>query len=299
MIKNKYIILIICFVSLAFHEVSAQRGRNIERKGKVFLGLYGGVNFTLPIVTERHSIISGIESQKDYEPMFNNLGSQFGFIVSYGLTNRLSLVAQPGYYTYNFRYITSYSWQDTISNLPLDKEMHHVQNASYFTIPILLKWDFTVKKFSPYVQVGGFIDILHQSNKFISYDYTIDGLADKNQVQSTPTIGLNNHLNKVNAGVVAGVGISYNAKKVIIGLESNFRFGLVPIVNNRNRYADHTGFAAQHLDVLDQFTLANLNFQITLTFPIGGACSDGMFGRTKYSCYNNSKKIENTYEALR
>lgn len=291
--KRTTVFLLLCLSVMGF----AQRN-SVDRKNKVFLGLYGGVNFTLPIVTERHSIISGIDNEKEYEPMFNNLGSQFGFIISYGITKNLSLLFQPGYYTYNFRYITNYSWQDTVSNLPLEREMHHVQSASYFTLPVLLKWDFTVRRFTPYVQVGGFVDVLHRSSKYISYDYTIDGIANENQIQSTNEIGLNKHFNKVNAGVVGGVGISYNAKMVIIGLESNFRFGFIPVINERNRYADHTGFAAQYLDVLDNVNLANLNFQLTLTFPIGGACGNGTFGRSKYSC-NNLKlnKKEDAYVA--
>ncbi len=291
----------ICLLLFFLFSISLVAQRNtIDRKGKVFLGVYGGVNFTLPIVSERHAIVSGISNEKSYEPLFNNLGSQFGFVVSYGITKRLSLVAQPGYYSYNFRYITNYSWQDTVSNMPLDIEMHHVQNASYFTLPILLKWDFSIRRFTPYLQVGGFVDILHRSSKYISYDYTIDGLANENQIQSTQEIGLNKHLNRVNAGVVGGFGISYNAKLMIISLESNFRFGFIPIVNERNRYADHTGFAGQYLDVLDKINLANLNFQITLTFPIGGACSNGNFGRSKYSCFkNNGANLENVYETIR
>ncbi len=288
MMKQKYT-LIVCMLFCVVVQATAQTSNNVYRKYKLYVGLIGGVNFTLPEIKERHSILvptdlSGDSPyEKEYGKLYRNMGTQFGFYFSYGLTPKLSLVFQPNYQTYKLNYMTSYGWTDTVNMMDFEQEMKHVQKFSYFTLPVAVRWDFRTKRFSPYVQVGFFTEFRHRGNKTIYYDHTIDEEVDEQSANtSSSDVGITDHINKFNIGPYAGLGIAYNAPYFTIGLEGNFRYGLLDVVNNRNRYSDVTGFAAQYLDVLDQFRLANINVQMKLIFPINNAVNIHLRGRTKY-----------------
>lgn len=279
--KQKYTLIFILLFGILSSSF-AQFNKNPYRKGKFYVGLIGGINFTLPEIKERHSILVPAD-EKEYGELSKNMGNQFGFYFAYGLTPKLSLVFQPNYQSYKLNYMTSYSWTDTINAMNFEQEMKHVQRFSYFTLPIALRWDFTTKRFSPYFQVGFFAEFLHKGNKTIYHDRTIDGEVDiKKANHAASDMGITNHINKFNVGPYAGLGLAYNTPFVTIGIESNFRYGLLDVVNNRNRYSDATGFAAQYLDVLDQFKLANINVQMKVIFPINNAVKIHLTGRPKY-----------------
>lgn len=288
MIKQKHILVVVLLLC-AVTELAAQKSNNVYRKRKLYIGLTGGVNFTLAEIKERHTVLVSVDAsddavyEKEYGKLSKNMGTQFGFYFSYGLTPRLSLVFQPNYQTYRLDYMTDYAWTDTINAMNFEQEMKHVQKFSYFTLPVALRWDFRTKRFSPYMQVGFFAELRHRGNKTIYYDHVIDGEVDeKSANNSASDMGITNYINAVNVGPYAGLGIAYNATYFTIGLEGNFRYGLLDVVNNRNRYSDETGFAAQYLDVLDQFRLMNVNVQMKLIFPINNVVKINLPGRAKY-----------------
>lgn len=261
---------------------------HVYRKNKVFIGIYGGVNFSLPLVTKSHSVLlsepSGdAENEKTYGPLKSNLSNQFGFYFSYGFSNHFSLVLQPGYHSYRFDYLTNYSWNDTVEQMNVAKEMKHRQTLSYFTVPVLVRWDFLKTRFTPYLQLGVYADILHKGNKTIYMDETIDGDVDHKRAQSkTASVDITDHLQKWNAGAIGGIGFSYYAKHFNIGLECNYRHGFLPIINNRNRYADLTGLTTQYLDVFDQMQLRNIHVQLHITFPVHSLPDLNILRRSKY-----------------
>jgi len=261
----------------------------VYRKNKVFIGIYGGVNFTMPEVIKSYSVINSDnqpgneKAYTEFSKLKENMSNQFGFYFTYGLSNQFSLVFKPGYHTYRFNYLTSYSWTDTVEFMNTAKEFKHRQNLSYFTLPVLIRWDLAKKRFTPFIQVGGYCDILHQANKSIFTDATIDGTVDhKNNLSETANQSISKHLKTFSAGVVGGIGLSYYAKSFTIGVECNYRYGLMNIFNDRQRFADHTGFTAEYLDVMDQIKLRNIDVQLVLTFPVHPLPDLNILRRSKY-----------------
>lgn len=287
MIVTRKLIALGVFMLVFMYPAAAQK-YSVHRKDRVFLGLYGGVNYSIPKVTEKHNVLTSISqsddnlSEKEYGKLFQNGSHQFGMYFLYSMTRRFSLVIQPAYYTYGFKYKTAYSWSDTVESMNFEREMHHNQKLSYFTLPVLVRWDMTMKQVSPYLQLGVYADFRHRANKSVSYDSTIDGELNEEPLNATADVTATDHINKFDVGLVGGAGISYFSKYFVVGLESNFRYGFLPLVNKRNRYSDLTGFTAQYFDVFDQLLMRDLNFQIKFLFPIDNLKELNILRRAKY-----------------
>lgn len=269
---------------------SAQKKYTVHRKDKIYIGLLGGMNFSSTHVVKDYSLLmttpqsstNNADAEKDYQKLFKNKGSQFGLYLSYSFSKNLSVVFEPSYQTNSFNYLTAYSWSDTVNGSDFSMEMMHQQKLSGVNLPLLVRYDFTVSQFSPYVQAGIFTNFMHQAKKTIFYDYTIDGEVDKKSADQTGEADLTNHINKANFGLSAGVGFTYFANYFAISLESNFQYGFRSMVNDKNRYADYTGFSAQYLDVLDQLKLMNLNCQLSIMFPIDNSISLGILRKGRH-----------------
>jgi len=290
-LRKKKIYTVAIFLLCA---LQAQSQVAINRARHFMIGVKGGVNFTQPVVYRSYSVLTSTpqsangDSEKQYDPLFLNPGGHFGLIVMYGVTDNLSIVFQPTYFNYNFRYHTDYSWTDTLTPGVQETRYEHVQNLYYFEFPLMARWDFTRGRFSPYLQAGGFVGVLHTSNKYIRYFNSNDAPVPEGQeLPVTPAVSLNQNINTINAGVIGGAGVCYNSKYVQIGLECNFRYGLTPITDPRNRYSDVTGFSSGYFDVLDDLSLMNLEFSLTACFPIGVG---GGENRSKPYCSFETKK---------
>ncbi|WP_341906473.1 hypothetical protein [Fluviicola taffensis] len=268
----------------------SQKKYTVHRQNKIYIGLLGGMNFSNAhvvkdyslLVTTPQSAINNEDTEKDYQKLFKNKGSQFGLYLSYSFSKNLSVVFEPSYQTNSFNYRTAYSWSDTVNGSDFSMEMMHQQKLSGVNLPLLVRWDFTVSQFSPYVQAGIFTNFKNQAKKTIFYDYAIDSEVDKKTADKTGEADMTEHINKANFGLSAGVGFTYFANYFAVSLESNFQYGFRSIVNDQNRYADYTGFSVQYLDVLDQLKLMNLNFQLTVMFPIDNSISLGILRKSRH-----------------
>lgn len=290
MIPNRILLLLPVFL-LSFHGMT-QKKYTVHRKNRIYLGISGGMNFSSAHVVKDYSLLvptpqssgnnADSEDEKDYQPLFKNKGSQFGLYFSYSFKNNLAIVFQPAYQTSSFNYRTAYSWSDTVNGSDFSMEMMHQQKLSGVNLPLSVRWDFTVSQFSPYVQAGIYANFMHQAKKTIFYDYTIDEEVDKKTADQTGEADLTEHLNKANFGISAGLGLTYFANYFAISLESNFRYGFRSIVNDKNRYADYTGFSVQYLDVMDQLKLMNLDIQLTVMFPIDNSISLGILRKGRH-----------------
>lgn len=278
---------IILLVSLLSHFSFGQR-YFVQKKGKSYFGISGGINFSLTQVTDHYSVLSAVEStddenfKKKYDKFGKNLGSQFAARFNYNFTNSVSLLIGFGYQSMTFKYFSQYSWIDTLSIQDFNREMHHIQKISYFSFPMMVRWDMTRGQLMPYVQGGLFLDFRHQAKKVIHYDNTIDGEETENQISKSQMVNITDHTRKFNMGLMGGIGISYYTKFVTFGLETNFRYGFFKVVNDKTRYADYTGFALKYLDVLDQLRLSNLNLQLTVSIPINHSVNMNILRRKNY-----------------
>lgn len=276
-------------ILLSFHGM-AQTKYTVHRKNRIYLGITGGMNFSAAHVVKDYNLLmttpqsssENANSEKDYQGLFKNKGSQFGLYFSYSFKKNLAIVFQPAYQSSSYNYRTAYSWSDTVNGADFAMEMMHQQKVSAVNLPLLVRWDFTVSQFSPYIQGGIYANFKHRAQKTIFYDYTIDEVVDKETADRTGETDFTEHLLKANFGLTAGVGFTYFANYFAISLESNFRYGFRSMVNDQNRYADFTGLSMQYLDVPDQLKFMNLDIQLTVMFPIDNSISLGILRKSRH-----------------
>lgn len=276
-------------ILLSFHGM-AQTKYTVHRKNRIYLGITGGMNFSAAHVVKDYNLLmttpqsssENANSEKDYQGLFKNKGSQFGLYFSYSFKKNLAIVFQPAYQSSSYNYRTAYSWSDTVNGADFAMEMMHQQKVSAVNLPLLVRWDFTVSQFSPYIQGGIYANFKHRAQKTIFYDYTIDEEVDKETADRTGETDFTEHLLKANFGLTAGVGFTYFANYFAISLESNFRYGFRSMVNDQNRYADFTGLSMQYLDVPDQLKFMNLDIQLTVMFPIDNSISLGILRKSRH-----------------
>ncbi|MEJ6799203.1 MAG: outer membrane beta-barrel protein [Crocinitomicaceae bacterium] len=288
MILTKKLSFIVLLSLISYFSLGQKH--SVHKKNKSFLGLTGGVNFTLPSITDRYYILTSIETadgelfDKKYDKFFQNGGTQFGIHYSYNFTNSISVIGGFGYQSVGFNYFTDYSWVDTANNHELNREMHHLQKISYFTVPIMVRWDIVTRgQLVPFVQGGVFMNFRHQAKKSINYDNTIDGEETENDLSSSSIVSISDYTRKFNMGLTGGIGLNYYTKYFTVGLESNFRYGFFKIMNDETRYSDLNGFALQYLDVMDQMRMSNLNVQLSLAVPIDHSISTNILRRKRYN----------------
>lgn len=282
--KIKHIALLF-FLLIGFLGSAQKYG--VYRKKQMFLGISGGVNFSLPIVTGKFHVLEptdkgGFVTDKKYDPLLRNRGSQFAVHWMYSFTHHISLMVQPGYQTNGLNYFSSFSWSDSVENSGFKRELHHRQKFSYFTLPVLIRWDFTLNQFSPYLKFGAQADFRHQGSKYIRYDNTIDQSETKSQLFETNEAGIKEHMNRFNFGVIAGFGVTYFTKYAAFGIETNFNFRFLRVIDDETRYADYSGFTMQYLDVFDQFMLPTMNLQLTAKVPISRALTLNILRKRRY-----------------
>lgn len=283
-------ILFLSLTVLVTFQGMAQTKYTVHRNNRIYLGITGGMNFSAAKVVKDYSLLvttpqssqENANSEKDYQGLFKNKGSQFGLYFSYSFKKKLAIVFQPAYQNSSYNYRTAYSWSDTVNEADFALEMMHQQKVSAVNLPLLVRWDFTVSQFSPYIQGGIYANFRNQGKKTIFYDYTIDEEVDKKTADRTGETDFTEHLLKANFGLTAGVGFTYFANYFAISLESNFRYGFRSMVNDQNRYADFTGLSLQYLDVPDQLKFMNLDIQLSVMFPIDNSISLGILRKSRH-----------------
>lgn len=266
---------LIVFVLILFTYNSIGQKYYVDRKRQMFLGLSGGVNFSFVNISDHHDVLSPMnmideeEHNKSYGKMGSNFGSQIGLYSKYGVNRHFSIVSNPSFQVNQFRYITDYFWSDTLINMPLEREMLHQQKVSYLSIPISVRYDFTINQISPYAHLGPQLNFLHNANKTIFFDDEIDGEVDPRNSQGTSgNVNAKKHFKHFNIGFLSGAGVSYYSNYFTLSFETNFSFGFRKIINDEHRYKDHTGLTLKYLDVFDQMRMGNLDLQLTAIFPI-------------------------------
>jgi hypothetical protein len=160
--------------------------------------------------------------------------------------------------------------------------MMHQQKLSNINVPIFVRYDFTARQFSPFIQGGILMSFRNQARKMIYYDNLIDEKVDKKLADHTEEADLTQHINKFNFGLTAGMGITFFANYFAITLESNFRYGFNKVINDANRYADYTGFSVQYLDALDQLKMMNIDVQLSIMFPLDNSISLGILRKRRH-----------------
>ncbi len=237
--------------------------QKIKAKGFSFenftMGIKGGVNFSLVIPTTGNSIFSGSNSEKDYNPFYQNLGYQMGFILRYSITQAIKISVQPSINDYSYRYSTEYSWTGSTN---LNYLLEYKQSMRFFEIPLIVGYYFKAQKWQPYVQGGGYYTMLMNSDSYTDITETLD-----NQIlNSSSTVNSNGIYKKNQFGILAGAGIRYAAGRTLIGFEANYRFLLTPLSSTASRYGNNQVIG--NYDISDDVLFNNIAFTVNITVPL-------------------------------
>jgi len=279
--KAKYLLTII-FISLysnllfsqdSYEESSANNieidysVQNITGTKKGFsmdnftMGIKGGVNFSLIIPLTGNSVFSGSGStyDKEYNPLYQNVGYQLGFVVRYSITRDIKISIQPSMNDYAFKYSNEYDWQGTTN---LTYLVEHHQNMRFFEIPLIVGYYFKAQKWQPFFQAGGYYARLMNSNSYADVTETSD-----TQVLTYSTTVNSNGIYKVNQfGILGGGGIRYAAGRTMISFEANYRFLLSKLSSTSSLYGNNQ--VTGNYDITDDLLFNNIALSISITVPL-------------------------------
>lgn len=251
-------------------QLHAQR---FDRKKQVVIGLKGGVNFTQPLVLKSHSVFSPTQNSangatsKKYRPLMQNMGFNGGIFIMYRITNRLSATLEGLYFQYRYSYKNNYVWTDADDGTAFTLEQKQYHRLNYFELPLMVRYDFTIRKVTPFVQGGIFTGFMHSAiTQTVSSQYSSQ-LSPSEETQS-PLTQTNDRYAKVHLGAIGGAGISFFAGRVMFTLGGNVRYSLLPPTSNLHRYNDQASSSTSYLDVPDQVNFLNLELYVSIGVPL-------------------------------
>lgn len=282
-------ITILCML-LATYYASAQKRNNFDRKKQLIIGIKGGVNFTQPLVLKAHSVFSPTLNSthgsvhKKYEPLMKNMGFNGGIFLMYRITNRLSACMEGLYFQYRYSYKNEYMWADMVNGTTFTLEQQQFNRLNYFEIPVMLRYDVTIRKITPFVQGGLFTGFMHSAvSQTVSRQYSSQ-IAPSEETKN-PLTQTNDRFTKVHLGAIGGAGVSFFAGKVMLTLGGNVRYSLLPPTGNLHRYNDQASSSSAYLDVPDKMNLLNLELYVSIGVPVSfGSNSQPKFG-TNYCSF--------------
>lgn len=269
-LRSTFYPITVLLLLLSTQAVWAQR---FNRKKQVVVGIKGGVNFTQPLPLNHHSVFSPTQSSvhgatnKQYQPLMKNMGFQGGITLMYRITNRLSVALEGLYFQYRYSYRNRYVWTDAIQGSTFTLEQEQFQRLNYFEVPLMLRYDFTIRKVTPFVQGGIFTGFLHSAmGQTVSRQYSSQ-LAPAEDTES-PFTQTNDRYSKVHLGAIGGAGISFFAGHVMFTLGGNVRYSLLPPTGNLHRYNDQASTSTTYLDVPDNINILNLELYLGISVPL-------------------------------
>lgn len=261
-----FLFLVLCSGTLA------QKG-HFDRKKQLVIGIKGGVNFTQPTVLKSHSVFSPTlnsnhgATPKKYEPIMKNMAFDGGIFLMYRITNRLSITLEGLYFQYRYSYKNSYVWFDANDGTTFTLEQQQFNRLNYFEIPLMLRYDFTIRKITPFVQGGIFSGFMHSAvTQTVSRQYSSQ-IAPSEETKN-PLTQTNDRFAKVHIGAIGGAGVSFFAGKIMLTVGGNVRYSLLPPTGNLHRYNDQASSSSAYLDVPDNLNLLNLELYASIAVPV-------------------------------
>ncbi len=232
---------------------------------KLSIGVKAGINFTIANSIESFSVLGNSTSNdeyiKDYEPLNKNLGTQFGLVIHYSLSERLYLSFQPLLFNYNFEYVNEYAWS---GNQYYRLHLYFRQNLEYVELPLYVKWEIGKRRIQPYIQGGFYYSLLHKATKYV--ERTESSIFGDFEYENE-SLGSDNSYLMSNIGAIAGLGVTYSFKRSKIGLETNFRYGFNNLARKETRAQNNT-LTGKSYDIPDDIKLMNLSINIVYSIAL-------------------------------
>ena len=271
------------FLILAFGHFSQSQSFRSQKPGdpfrntQAFIGLFGGTNFSQPIIASSYSDFSSIEGQanslindeKTYEGLTQNRGSHFGLSGVFSFNRFFSASLSPTYYSISYSYQSQYIWEEVENPQNyVFYDFKHQQQFRYLSLPFSIRYSPVGKRVRPYLQVGVHYDRLLDAQKSV----TTTGLdrasgGEVNFSRSPQTTDTDHLYIKSHFGLMAGAGITYNLGTIAFFLDGQYRYGMHTITNAQTRYSgarDIPGFG----NVMDDVSIRNLQVNLGCYFPL-------------------------------
>ncbi len=247
------------------------------RSTQAFIGIFGGANFSSPLIVNSYSDFSSIDTQnielvddeKLYGDMLQNSGAQFGLSGVFAFNRFISVAFSPAYLSLQYSYQSQFIWEDTQSpENYLAYTYGHQQWLHYASFPLMLRYSPAGKKFRPYVQAGLHYDRLLNAQKIVTTEGLDRASGGDVSFETSPQSSDISHLYiKSHFGLMAGAGFTYNLGTLLLFLDGQYRHGMHTVSNAQTRYSgsrDIPGFG----NVLDDVSLRNLQVSVGCYFPL-------------------------------
>lgn len=278
--QGRYVLLCTFFVGLCqSSQLFAQR---------MLIGLKGGVNYTQADPTKSFSSVVFTQApledthKRVYSEQFDNRGTQFGIALTFEYTNFFGVSFEPTYSQYNYGFKNSYLWQATEGFESVAIEYNHNQKLNYIELPLFFRFSFSQGPVIPYLQVGGFYNVLQNASKSVNttqLDLAAGGFDELNGDEND--VGITHLMDNKLYGLAGAVGISINLPHVRVSLEGAYRYGMNNVANEYTRYSDPRS-STIHFDVLDDTSLRNMQFSLVCHFPINFGMGGNGTKNTRY-----------------
>lgn len=271
MYKNIFLIglCLLLLSSATWGQVRKKAARDPFYGSQWWLGVRVGTTLTNATVIERYNLFSstlGADQQFDKEyRSFIDPGVHAGAVIVFNFGD-FGVAFQPTYNNMNLVYENTYFWQGAGSNSLLQENRHRVV-LNYLELPLSFRYKYSLGSFTPFVQVGAFYGTLIKADKYIEIESFDAASGAGNAIDNTtPIIGAKPLFINSNWGVWGGLGVSYDAGNVRLGLEANYRYGINNVTNRRTRYTDNRMIGIG--DALDDISLQNIEISFTCLFPM-------------------------------
>jgi hypothetical protein len=246
-------------------------GHNIS----FFVGLKGGVNFSMVIPTQRFSVLQSVtgtdasHGDKDYAFLFRNTGCQYGFIGMLKINRSLSLSLEPSFGNYAFHYSTRSAWINASD--PSDRieiTSCFTDKLRYFEIPLEIRYEIGGRQIRPFLAAGLFYGKLTNATgkaKLTTSQY-LDGIEIAFDHSESAVDISKNYIN-TRLAVYPGVGFMVNLDYAVLFTEAAYYISLHNIVNESARFSNQQSVGGNY-NVPDNLMFDNLVINLGILFNI-------------------------------
>lgn len=209
------------------------------------IGLKGGLN-----LTQIHSLVSyevdnPTDKQSDYKMM---LGYQIGLNVDFLIHNKWQLSTDLLF--------TGKKYQYTNDILDYSK-LVFTERQSWLELPVMLKYTFTKKKLTPYLQAGFSTGLLMSSSASVE---RLDNVTNSNQAVG-PEIETKDLRKKLMFSLVYGGGLRYKVGYGYAVFDVRYQMGLRNATNIEKRYSNPE-LLYKYGYISDNFLMNNMIFSL-------------------------------------
>jgi outer membrane protein W len=226
------------------------------------LGIRAGGNVTFPKRTgEAFSVISSLDNPNLGEEKYN-IGYSFylGFFFRYRIFKNIAVVFMPSLTNYEFGYNEVYNLQriGRTDRITSAFSYDYRQSIRYIETPFSINYSIAPNsRFRPFVSAGWFQSFLLSATKTSNATFVTASQSFPNR---------ENFIN-ANSGFMLGFGFTYEFNKFAFNLDARYKYGLINLTNNANRFANPVA-ALGFYDIPNDIKINNIELGFSLLYHL-------------------------------